>query len=207
MIKERTFEKEGSILSLKERVYSVLVISAKENFNASLQSLLPESKYAPVQMVSSVSLAKRVLLERSFDFVFINTPLPDDFGTRFAIEISGNKGTVILLLVRNEVYEEVCDKVTEYGILTLPKPASKQMVAHTLNFMAGIRERLRKLENKSLSMEEKMKEIRLVNRAKWVLIDELKMSEADAHRYIEKQAMDRCVSRREIAEEIISTYL
>lgn len=194
-------------MSLKERVYSVLVISAKENFNASLQSLLPESKYAPVQMVSSVSLAKRVLLERSFDFVFINTPLPDDFGTRFAIEISGNKGTVILLLVRNEVYEEVCDKVTEYGILTLPKPASKQMVAHTLNFMAGIRERLRKLENQSLSMEEKMKEIRLVNRAKWVLIDELKMSEADAHRYIEKQAMDRCVSRREIAEEIISTYL
>ena len=194
-------------MSLKERVYSVLVISAKENFNASLQSLLPESKYAPVQMVSSVSLAKRVLLERSFDFVFINTPLPDDFGTRFAIEISGNKGTVILLLVRNEVYEEVCDKVTEYGILTLPKPASKQMVAHTLNFMAGIRERLRKLENKSLSMEEKMKDIRLVNRAKWVLIDELKMSEADAHRYIEKQAMDRCVSRREIAEEIISTYL
>ena len=194
-------------MSLKERVYSVLVVSAKEKFNASLQSLLPESKYAPVQMVSSVSLAKRVLLERSFDFVFINTPLPDDFGTRFAIEISGNKGTVILLLVRNEVYEEVCDKVTEYGILTLPKPASKQMVAHTLNFMAGIRERLRKLENKSLSMEEKMKEIRLVNRAKWVLIDELKMSEADAHRYIEKQAMDRCVSRREIAEEIISTYL
>lgn len=194
-------------MSLKERVYSVLVISEKENFNASLQSLLPESKYAPVQMVSSVSLAKRVLLERSFDFVFINTPLPDDFGTRFAIEISGNKGTVILLLVRNEVYEEVCDKVTEYGILTLPKPASKQMVAHTLNFMAGIRERLRKLEKKSLSMEEKMKEIRLVNRAKWVLIDELKMSEADAHRYIEKQAMDRCVSRREIAEEIISTYL
>ena len=194
-------------MSLKERVYSVLVISAKEKFNASLQSLLPESKYAPVQMVSSVSLAKRVLLERSFDFVFINTPLPDDFGTRFAIEISGNKGTVILLLVRNEVYEEVCDKVTEYGILTLPKPASKQMVAHTLNFMAGIRERLRKLEKKSLSMEEKMKEIRLVNRAKWVLIDELKMSEADAHRYIEKQAMDRCVSRRETAEEIISTYL
>ena len=194
-------------MSLKERVYSVLVISAKENFNASLQSLLPESKYAPVQMVSSVSLAKRVLLERSFDFVFINTPLPDDFGTRFAIEISGNKGTVILLLVRNDVYEEVCDKVTEYGILTLPKPASKQMVAHTLNFMAGIRERLRKLENKSLSMEEKMKEIRLINRAKWVLIDELKMSEADAHHYIEKQAMDRCVSRREIAEEIISTYL
>ena len=51
-----------------------------------------------------------------------------------------------------------------------------------------------------------MVEIRVVNRAKWILISELKMEEPDAHRYIEKQAMDRCISRREVAEEIISTY-
>ncbi|MBQ8385045.1 MAG: ANTAR domain-containing protein [Spirochaetaceae bacterium] len=48
--------------------------------------------------------------------------------------------------------------------------------------------------------------MRLVNKAKWLLISELKMSEPDAHRYVEKQAMDRCVSRRFIAEEIIKTY-
>mgnify|MGYP002627206063 CR=1 FL=1 len=53
---------------------------------------------------------------------------------------------------------------------------------------------------------EKMQEIRLVNRAKWLLISELNMDEQTAHRYIEKQAMDRCVSRRKIAEGIIATY-
>ena len=72
--------------------------------------------------------------------------------------------------------------------------------------MSSARERLRKSEKKALSIEEKMEEIRLANRAKWLLIDELKMSEPDAHRYIEKQAMDRCVSKREVAEEIIKTY-
>ena len=72
--------------------------------------------------------------------------------------------------------------------------------------MSSATERLRKSEKKSLSIEEKMEEIRLVNRAKWLLIDELKMSEPDAHRYIEKQAMDRFVSKREVAEEIIKTY-
>ena len=72
--------------------------------------------------------------------------------------------------------------------------------------MAAVRERLRKLEKKTLSVEEKMEEIRLVNRAKWLLISELKMEEPQAHRYIEKQAMDRCVSKREVAEEIIKTY-
>ena len=72
--------------------------------------------------------------------------------------------------------------------------------------MSSARERLRKSEKKALSIEEKMEEIRLANRAKWLLIDELKMSEPDTHRYIEKQAMDRCVSKREVAEEIIKTY-
>ena len=55
-------------------------------------------------------------------------------------------------------------------------------------------------------MDEKMEEIRLVNRAKWLLIEKLTMTESDAHRYIEKQAMDQCVSRREIAKGIIQTY-
>ena len=72
--------------------------------------------------------------------------------------------------------------------------------------MSSARERLRKSEKKALSIEEKMEEIRIVNRAKWLLISELKMDEQGAHRYIEKQAMDRCVSKREIAEEIIETY-
>ena len=42
------------------------------------------------------------------------------------------------------------------------------------------------METKSASLEEKMKEIRTVNRAKWILIEQLKMTEPDAHRYIEK---------------------
>ena len=72
--------------------------------------------------------------------------------------------------------------------------------------MSSARERLRKSVKKALSIEEKMEEIRIVNRAKWLLISELKMDEQGAHRYIEKQAMDRCISKRIVAEEIIKTY-
>ena len=72
--------------------------------------------------------------------------------------------------------------------------------------MSSARERLRKSEKKALSIEEKMEEIRIVNRAKWILIRELKLDESEAHRYIEKQAMDRCISKRIVAEEIIKTY-
>lgn len=193
-------------MSLKERVYSVLVVSAADNFNSALKDLLPESKYHPVHTVSNISTAKRIVAERVFDYVIVNSPLPDDNGTHFAVDVCAGKGTVVLLFVRNDVYAQVFNKVAEHGVFVLPKPTTKPTTIQALDWMASARERLRRFEKKSLSIEEKMEEIRLVNRAKWLLIDELKMSEPDAHRYIEKQAMDRCVSKREVAEEIIKTY-
>lgn len=193
-------------MSLKERVYSVLVVSASDNFNSALNDLLPESKYHPVHTVTSISSAKRVVAERAFDFVIINSPLPDDNGSHFAIDACTSKGTVVLLLVRNDIYAQIYDRTAEYGVFTLSKPTVKATMTKALEWMASARERLRRFEKKTLSIEEKMEEIRLVNRAKWLLIDELKMSEPDAHRYIEKQAMDRCISKREVAEEIVKTY-
>lgn len=193
-------------MSLKERVYSVLVVSSAEKLNTALSSLLPEARYAPVQTVGNVSAAKRIWSERSFDYVIINSPLPDEVGTRFAIDIGKAAGTVVLLLVKAEIHNEVREKVAEHGVFTLPKPVSLQVLSLALDWMASMRERLRGMEKKTLSFEEKMEEIRIVNRAKWLLISELKMDEPQAHRYIEKQAMDRCVSRRDVAEEIIHTY-
>ena len=80
------------------------------------------------------------------------------------------------------------------------------MITTALNWLSNAREIIRRTQKKNLSIDEKMEEIRIVNRAKWILINELSMSEPEAHRYIEKQAMDRCISKDQIAKEIINTY-
>lgn len=193
-------------MGLKERVYSILIVSATESFNTAFLALLSDFTYQPVQVVTSISAAKRALTDRSYDYVLINAPLPDDMGTRFAIDTCASRDTVVLLLVKSDIHDAIHDKVAEYGVFTLPKPTSKQTLLQALNWMESARERLRQLQKKTLSVEEKMAEIRLVNKAKWLLISELSMSEPDAHRYIEKQAMDRCVSKKVIAEDIIKTY-
>ena len=104
------------------------------------------------------------------------------------------------------LHDQVADIVTGAGVFLIPKPLSRPTVTLALGFLSSARERIRATEKKVLSFEEKMNEIRLVNRAKWLLISELKMTEPDAHRYVEKQAMDRCVPKRQVAEEIIKTY-
>ena len=193
-------------MSLKERVCSVLIVSASESFNSALSALLPPSRYQPICIISDISSAKRAITEREFDFVIINSPLPDNPGIRFAIDTSNDRESVVLLMVRAELNEEIYFKTAEHGVFTLPKPTSKAMMGIALSWLSCARERLRKNKKKTLSLEEKMAEIRIVNRAKWLLISELKMDESQAHRYIEKQAMDRCVSKKEIAEEIIKIY-
>ena len=193
-------------MRLRERAYSILIVSATDHFTSAFAGMVPETRYSPIHTAASVSAAKRILAEKTFDFVIINAPLPDDIGTRFAIDTCTSKQSAVLLLVKNEIHAGIHDKVVEYGVFTLPKPTSKPTLIHALNWMESARERLRQLEKKTLSIKEKMAEIRLVNKAKWILISELKMSEPDAHRYIEKQAMDRCITKQTIAEEIIKTY-
>ena len=189
-----------------ERTYSVLVVSSSEKFHTAALALLPVSEYYPVLRAKSVSEAKRKLLEQSFDIVMINTPVQDDFGLRLGIDISGGGSGVVLLFVKNELYEEICVKAQEHGVMTVSKPVSRQMLRQTMHMLCAARERLRRAEQRQMSVEEKIEEIRLVNRAKWLLIEHRGMTEDEAHRRIEKQSMDRRVSKREVAEEIVKEW-
>ena len=67
-------------MSLQEQIYSVLIVSASDAFSESLTPLLPESKFDPVRIETSVSAAGRALSERGYDIVIVNSPLPDDAG-------------------------------------------------------------------------------------------------------------------------------
>ena len=189
----------------EEYGYSVLLVSAAPQLNGALLGLLPEAGCSPARVVSDIAAAKRAVAEREFDFIFVNSPLPDDSGIRFAIDQCSSEGTVVLFLARAELYEDADSKLGLHGVFTVPKPISRTAMTTALRWMRSARERLRRSEKKTLSLEEKMEEIRCVNRAKWLLIGERGMDEASAHRYIEKQAMDRCVTKREIADEIIRT--
>lgn len=190
----------------KEYTYSVLIVSAAEQFNEQLEKMLPENEYYPINIVKSVGAARRTLLEKTYDIVLINTPLRDEFGERLAIDVMNDSHSGVLIFVKGDIYENILAKVIDYGVLTLPKPVSATMVNQSMKLLYATQERFRNFERKTASLEEKMEEIRIVNKAKWILIENLKMTEEEAHRYIEKQAMDERTTKKRISENIIKTY-
>lgn len=183
-----------------------MVVSAVEKLCEQLVPLLPESISPTVDKAASINEAQRKIADRAYDIVIIGSPLPDDFGVRFAIDLSAKSNTVAMLLVHADFYDAVYAKVYEYGVFVVRRPTAPSIIRQSLDWLVATRERLRSLEKKSVSLQDKMDEIRLVNRAKWALISHLNMTEDAAHHYIEKQAMDRCVARRAVAEDILRTY-
>ena len=152
------------------------------------------------------SEARRMLIENSYDIIIINTPLADEFGHDLALYASTNTVSGLILIVKSEIYEEVCDRVEDYGILVLSKPLSRQTFYSAVKLVSATQKRLLILEKENMKLQKKIEEIRLVDRAKCVLIQYLNMTDAEAHRYIEKQAMDMRKTKKTIAENILNTY-
>lgn len=190
----------------QEQAASVMIVSTTDKALGFFQKILPKEQFYPLIWAHSAGEAQRELVNRSVDIVVINAPLKDEMGTELAIELAQNHRCGVMMMVKNDVYEQVSYKVEEYGVLTLPRPCTAQQAFQTMKLLLATQQRLRALEQKTASLEEKMKEIRLVNRAKGLLMDNLKFTEQEAHRYIEKAAMDNCKKKSEIAQNIINTY-
>ena len=183
----------------------VLIVSGGERIFEYFSGLLPQSGFFPIVHAASAGEAKRLLMSAQFDVVIIDAPLPDEFGLQFALSVS-DMSMGIMLLVKSELLEKVTCKAEASGILTLQKPNSRQALYGGVRLLAALSIRLQRMETKNRSLQEKMDDIRAVNRAKWLLIEKLSMSETEAHHLIEKRAMDERLTRREIAENIIRSY-
>ena len=192
-------------MATKRLQHKVLIVSGSDKVYDFLISLLPTTEFSPIARANSAGEAKRMLLSSSFDLLLINTPLPDEFGLDLALNMCEDTMGV-MLLVKNDMLDQVTYKAEERGVFTIAKPNTKQTVYSAVKLLTSMTQRLKAMEQKTRSLQDKMVDIRAINRAKLLLIENLKMPEQEAHHYIEKQAMNLRAPKREIAENIIRTY-
>jgi response regulator NasT len=194
-------------MELQQQTYHVLVVTASKTFRSSAAELLSETRCVPVQFASDISAAKRAVAETPFDFVIVNAPLKDEFGSRLCIDVTEHTGTLAVIFASSDVYEDIMQRTVSHGVFVVRKPSSQQTVMQAVSLLISAREMLRTVQKKAGKAEDKLHEIRIVNKAKWFLIDNEDMSESDAHQYIEKQAMNAGITKRQAAQIVIDRYL
>lgn len=185
---------------------SALVVSSNDKAKIFLEEALSIHEYTKIVTVSNGCEARRTLMEMPFDIVIINTPLSDEFGHDLSLTVTEMYSYGVILIIKSEMADEISSKVEDCGVFVISRPISKSFFYQALKFVSVSRVKILGLEIENIKLQNKIEEIRLVNRAKCVLIQYLNMTESQAHRYIEKQAMDMRSTKKEVAKEILKTY-
>lgn len=185
---------------------SALIISNSEKSIIYLTEVLKKAAVTSITNISNAAEARRLLIEKDFDLCIINAPLPDEFGESLARNIASKGISEVILIVKAEVYDEVSAKTEDFGVITISKPISKTLLWNALKMASVTHKKIMAVQNENKKLLQKIEDIKNVDRAKCILISHFSMTESEAHRYIEKQAMDMRTTRREVAEEILKVY-
>jgi len=185
---------------------NALVVSCVEKSTALFTEMLSVASINQIVAVKSAGEARRLLLERVFDLVIVNAPLRDESGEDLSRYIASISATQVILVVKNEYFDAVSAACENDGVLTISKPLNSSIFWSTLKIAGSAQSRLRRMQDENDKLKQRIEDIRIIDRAKFLLITYLNMSEQEAHRYIEKQAMDMRSKKRSVAEGILKTY-
>ena len=148
----------------------------------------------------------RLFERETFDLIILNIPLKDVSAMELAVYITQHTDSALIVTAPQKNCDDVYQRISHTGAYVLPKPFSKNILIQTIRFVITARSKMLDLESERRNLETRLKDIKQINRAKCVLIQYLRISEADAHRQIQKRAMDQHITELEVAKDILKTY-
>jgi len=185
---------------------SALIVSCMEKETAFFTELLDAASIRHVISLKSVDNAQRHILQEDFDLVIVNAPLRDESGENFSRYLASKGASQVILLVKNECYNSVSSSCEDNGVFVIPKPVEKAFFLSALSLAKSAQSRIKRIQGENVQLKQRIEDIRIIDRAKCILISIMKMNEQEAHRYIEKQAMDIRSTKRNVAEGILKLY-
>jgi response regulator NasT len=100
---------------------------------------------------------------------------------------------------------ELVERARDAGVMAyLVKPFTAADITPAIDIALSRWSELKALEQEVADLGERLETRKTVERAKGVLMTKLKVSEAEAFRWIQKTAMDRRMGMREVAEAVIA---
>lgn len=185
---------------------NALLISHSEQSAASLSQLLGSEGYTEISVCQTSQEAKELANGEFFDLICVNAPLEKENGIELSKYFAGTTRSSVVIIVPQRNADYVNDALTEHGVLVIAKPVNKHLFHHFLQFTECFKMRMFRVIEENEKLKHMVADMKIINRAKFLLITCLNMSEDQAHRYLEKQAMDLRTSKLEVAKQVIRTY-
>jgi len=185
---------------------NALIVTSIDKSAAFFSEVLSAVKIKEISILNSASETRRIISKQDFDIIIVDAPLPDESAQDLSCHIARVSLSQVILAVNSEDFDKAAAVCEKDGILTLLKPVESEILLTSLLLARSANNRVKRIYGENIKLEQKIEDIKIINRAKLMLISYLSLNEKEAHRFIEKQAMNLRSSKRSIAEGILKTY-
>lgn len=172
-----------------------IVYSENPRAMAVFSDILREEGFEEVELNDRIAFCG---VDNDATLQLVNAGPSFDLAAKLAEKLVEATGAAVLLLTEQGKNPEHCRRLREMGAIIVEKPLSRQLFVQSIRDAVSLYGRIRK-------MSALLNETRRIDRAKMLLVEARGMTEVQAHKFIERQAMNRRITRLDVANELINS--
>jgi two-component system, response regulator PdtaR len=185
------------------RPFRVLIADDEKPVAAGLQGQLETLGYDVVAVVNDGHNAIEVCRRQLPDVVLMDIEMPGLDGLSAARQIVLDPGTPVVILTAHG-HANLIDQAVEDGVVYyLLKPVTSPSLHAALQMAVARSRELKDLRQSVNTLETTLRERKLIERAKGILMTRRSMPEAEAFRFLQRQSQDRRMPMAKLAESIV----
>lgn len=183
-----------------------IIISKNQKASEYFEKFLIAHKIRDITHVSSSARARRLCSEQVFDFAIIVSPLPEETGGNLAKELALKAETQVMFFAKEELLFAGESELMTYGVITMAIPINRAAMEQGYKLAVAFSSKVKMIVKETKTMHDKLREIKKIDLAKCYIIEMQQKTEEEAHKTIERLAMDKRKTKLQIALEIIESY-
>ena len=197
-------EPEVSAQSAAPAQVRILVAEDEALIRLDLAEMLEEAGYDVVGQAADGEQALDLARELKPDLVIMDVKMPGMDGIS-AAEVLGNENLAPVVMLTAFSDRQLVERARDAGVMAyVVKPFTANDVLPAIDIARSRWQERAALEAEVADMAERFETRKRLDRAKGLLEEQLKLSEAESFRWIQKAAMDRRLSMREVADAVIA---
>ncbi|AYA26712.1 response regulator receiver and ANTAR domain protein [Rhodococcus rhodochrous J3] len=183
----------------------VVVAEDEALIRLDLVEMLREEGYEVVGEAGDGQRAVELAEELRPDLVIMDVKMPRRDGIDAASEIAQRRIAPVVILTAFS-QRELVERARDAGAMAyLVKPFSKSDLVPAIEVAVSRFSELRELEREVQGLNERFETRKLVDRAKGLLMEKHAMTEPEAFRWIQRAAMDRRTTMKQVAVVVLET--
>ena len=189
-------------MKLTDRIGAILVIAAKPRIQSSVRSALT-AKYGRVLTAETVQEARRAVEREKIALMVIFSPLKDEEEIPRLFDMADRRGIAAGYIVGREIYGETAYRLEGRNVFVVAYPLQMDQVLQIVSFLYQVQKRFWLVLSEQERLQRQVQDVQIVCRVKCLLVEKREMTEEEAHHFIEQEAMNTGLSKREAALKIL----